>query len=80
MTVYFFDVSLSERSALYALAKCHSCSGLLQMVIDSRLPSVTLETLYTQSLMYSNSDIKEFNMHMCINHITNDCLHEKHMK
>ena len=42
---YSFLLSYSQRFALYASIKCHSCSSLLPTIIDKRLTFVPLESL-----------------------------------
>ena len=86
--ILFFSLPLSlshsQSFSLYASTKCHSPSSTLSMVTDKLPPPLPLSTIFcvhdNLGIFTSNSNIKDLNFHMCMNHITNGCLYERHMK
>ena len=77
---YSFSNCFSQKSTLYAPTQCHSDSLPTDVY---KLHSCQFgQAFFVQHLciFISNSNIKDSNLLMYINHITNGCLYEKYAK
>ena len=71
---------LSWSSVLYAPTKCHSHSGSPLVHKCHTFFGQDFNVYDNLCIFISRRKIKDSNLHICRNHITNGCLYEKHAK